>query len=96
MLGFIGSGFLACLVAFGLEMMNPAIRTSAQLERQLGIQPVVSIPFVTTTWEKRRRKLAWIGGLLALLLSLPLLLRTIAEKGLGGLIGGLFNRSANS
>jgi tyrosine-protein kinase Etk/Wzc len=96
MLGFIGSGFLACLVAFGLEMMNPAIRTSAQLERQLGIQPVVSIPFVTTTWEKRRRKLAWIGGLLALLLSLPLLLRTIAEKGLGGLIGGLFNRSANT
>ena len=51
------------------------------------------------TWghlEKRRRKLAWIGGLLALLLSLPLLLRTIAEKGLGGLIGGLFNRSANT
>ncbi|MGH1577968.1 GumC family protein [Planktotalea sp.] len=96
MLGFIGSGFLACLAALALEMMNPAIRTSAQLERQLGLQPVVSIPYVTTTWEQRRRKLAWIGGFVALILSVPYLLRTLAEKGLGGLLGGLFNRQANS
>ncbi|MEN8894239.1 GumC family protein [Planktotalea arctica] len=93
-LGLIGSGFLACLVALGLEMMNPAIRTSAQLERQLGMQPVVSIPYVKTTWEQRRRKLVWITGLLALILSAALLLRSYAAKGLGGMLSGLFNREA--
>ncbi|MGB7318939.1 MAG: chain-length determining protein [Planktotalea sp.] len=96
MLGFIGSGFLACLAALALEMMNPAIRTSAQLERQLGLQPVVSIPYVSSTWEQRRRKLTWIAGFVALILSLPFILRTLAEKGLGGMLGGLFKREANS
>jgi len=70
-MGFLGSGFLACLVALAMEMMNPAIRTSAQLERQLGLQPVVSIPYVKTTWEQRRRKLVFIGGFVAAILSVP-------------------------
>ncbi len=96
MLGFIGSGFLACLAALGLEMMNPAIRTSAQLERQLGLQPVVSIPYVKTTWEQRRRKLTWIAGFVAIILSIPFILRTLAEVGLGALPGGFFNREAES
>lgn len=90
-LGFMGSGFLACLLAFGLEMMNPAIRTTAQLERQLGMQPVVSIPYITTTWQQRRKRLAFIGGFVALVLSVPFLLRTLSEKGVGGLLQGLFN-----
>ncbi|MEP5152397.1 chain-length determining protein [Planktotalea sp.] len=92
MLGFIGSGFLACLAALGLEMMNPAIRTSAQLERQLGLQPVVSIPYVRTTWQQRRRKLAWIAGLLAAVIAVPVFFRSILDKGLGN----LFNREAES
>lgn len=92
MLGFLGSGFLACLAALGLEMRNPAIRTSAQLERQLGLQPVVAIPYVRTTWQQRRRKLAWIAGLLAFALSIPVFLRSLLDKGLGN----FFNREANS
>lgn len=95
MLGLIGSGFLACLFALGLEMMNPAIRTSAQLERQLGLQPVVSIPYVSSTWEQRRRKFAWIAGLAAAALSLPLILRTVIEKGVDGVRSGISNRKAN-
>ncbi|MEM9579117.1 MAG: chain-length determining protein [Pseudomonadota bacterium] len=93
-MGFMASGFLACLVALGLEMLNPAIRTSAQLERQLGLQPVVSIPYVTSTWEQRRRRLAFIGGFVAVILSLPFVLRQISEKGLSGFLSGLFNRQA--
>lgn len=95
MLGFIGSGFLACLVALALEMMNPAIRTSAQLERQLGLQPVVSIPYVKTTWEQRRRKLAWVAAFITMILSIPFILKTLSEKGLGGMLSGLFKRKAN-
>lgn len=80
MLGFVASGFLACLFALGLEMINPAIRTTAQLERQLGLQPVVSIPYVSTTWEQRRRKLMWIGGIASAVLLLPIILRSVIER----------------
>jgi tyrosine-protein kinase Etk/Wzc len=91
-MGFLGSGFLAVLVALGLEMANPAIRTTAQLERQLGLQAVVAIPYVTNTWEQRRRKLLWITGFLGSVLALPYILKTLSEKGLGGLFSVLFNR----
>lgn len=93
-LGFLVSGFLSCLVALGLEMMNPAIRTSAQLERQLGLQPVVAIPYVSNTWEQRRRKLAWIAGIVTAILAVPVALRALSDKGIGGLLSGLFNRKA--
>ena len=94
MLGFIGSGFLACLVAFGLEMMNPAIRTSAQLERQLGLQPVVSIPYVSTTWEQRRRKLSWIAGVAAAAVSIPVIIRNITKRDFGAVLNGFVSRKA--
>lgn len=97
MLGFIGSSILATMVAFGLEMANPAIRTSAQLERQLGIEPVVAIPYVKTNWQQRRGILSWIGGVLTFILTAPFALRAIFGKGvsLSGL-GNFFKREAPS
>ena len=92
--GFLASGFLACLAALILEMMNPAIRTSAQLERQLGLQPVVSIPYVSTSWQQRRRKLMWIGGFVTALLAIPAFIRQVSDQGLGNFLSGLFNREA--
>ena len=57
-------GIISLLVAGGivllLELLNPVIRTSAQLERQLSITPVVSIPVVKSPQDKVRKRL-WLG-----------------------------------
>lgn len=42
--GAIGSLGLALTLAFLLDLLNPAIRTSAQMERELNIRPIVAIP----------------------------------------------------
>ncbi len=66
----LAGGLLSVMVAFGLavllEMLNPAIRTPAQLERQLGITPVVSIPPIRTRYDRRRSRMIWLGVLVAL------------------------------
>lgn len=54
-LGGGASAALAVALATLLEFLRPVLRSSAQMERQLGIRPVVSIPHVTTTWDVRRR-----------------------------------------
>jgi tyrosine-protein kinase Etk/Wzc len=68
----LGSGAsvgLAFALAFLLEMMNPVLRTSAQMERQLGLRPVVSIPYVRTRWERRRQRMAWATALVVVALG---------------------------
>ena len=50
--GLIASGGLAFVVAFVLDLLNPVIRTAAQMERELNLRPVVSIPEV----QHRSRK----------------------------------------
>ncbi len=54
-------GIVSLLVAGGLvlllELLNPVIRTSAQLERQLKIMPVVAIPVVKTPRDSFLRRL---------------------------------------
>ncbi len=66
MAGAVFSGLVAFGLAFAVEMMNPAIRTAAQLERQLGVQAVVVIPHLTNRNTARNRRLGWIAILLAL------------------------------
>lgn len=58
--GTILSILVAAFTALLLEMMNPVIRNAAQLERQLQIIPVVSIPVIKTPKERIWRKV-WIG-----------------------------------
>ncbi|SDF31224.1 hypothetical protein [Limimaricola pyoseonensis] len=43
-LGALGVGLAALGLALSLEAVNPTIRTAAQLERALGVRPVVVIP----------------------------------------------------
>ncbi len=56
---------LALMLAFVMELRNPVIRTARQMEREIGILPVVSIPHLESTriktnpWQRFR---AWIGG----------------------------------
>lgn len=58
---------LALLIGAGLaillEMLNPAIRTSGQLERELGVVPIVTIPNLDSKNRARPGKWAWILAL---------------------------------
>lgn len=81
----IVGGGLSLMVAIGLaallEILRPAIRSTAQMQRQLGIRPVVSIPHVTTKWDRRRRRRRWAGAcvlLVALVAAAPPLVARFA------------------
>lgn len=50
------------VLAFVLELLNPVVRTAAQMERQLGLRPVVLIPDVTP--RARRASASRLRGLL--------------------------------
>lgn len=53
-------------LAFLLETLNPAIRTSAEFQRQLQIAPLAAIPHVRTRRERRMRLASLaLAGLLA-------------------------------
>ena len=85
---------LAFGLAFLVDQMRPRVRTAAQLERQLGLRPVVSLPVVLT---RRQRIWRWLSrSFLAILIllaipagiyaldqyymPLPLLAERMAEK----------------
>ena len=43
------------LLGFALELMRPVIRTSAQLQRELGIRPLIAIPPLELNGKRKRR-----------------------------------------
>lgn len=45
-----------------VELRNPVLRTSAQMQRQLGILPVVAIPNIEVRGERVRRRLLWMSA----------------------------------
>jgi uncharacterized protein involved in exopolysaccharide biosynthesis len=81
-LGSGASGGLALGLVLLLEMLNPVLRSSGQMERQLGIRPVVTIPYVAAPGERWRRRRWWIAGLgvavVALAAALVLVDRQVA------------------
>ncbi len=78
--GGVASLFLGLGLALLLEIMNPALRTAAQLEQELDITPVVTIPVVRLRHERRMRAAKAIGAFILALISLPLVLRLIHER----------------
>lgn len=56
MLGGAASFVVALALAFLMELRNPVIRTAAQMERELGFRPVVSVPVMDARPAKRRRR----------------------------------------
>ena len=66
--------------AFVVETLNPVIRTAAQMERVLGIQPVVAIPVVATRQDRKRGGLKLMAKLLAVLAVFGLGLRLIWQR----------------
>jgi hypothetical protein len=57
--GSVASILLALGLAFALDLLKPIVRTSAQMERQLGLRPIVAIPDLALP-DRPRRKLG--GG----------------------------------
>jgi len=46
-------------LAYVLEWMHPAMRTAQQMERELQLRPVISIPYALSGAEIRRRRFLW-------------------------------------
>ncbi len=105
--GFVGALGVGIGLALLLEILNRSIRTAADLERRLELRPVVTIPYIHTDHEIRRRK--WIIRIAVILivvvsptvlylidqyyLPLPLLAqRVMATIGLDSLIAMIENR----
>ncbi|MGH1412295.1 MAG: GumC family protein [Pelagimonas sp.] len=78
-MGGVASLIMGVAIAFVVELLNPAIRSAAQMERALGIQPVVSIPHVAARQSRTGRGLRLFGWLAAGL---------AAVWGLFALVGG--------
>ncbi len=68
-------GALSVALAVGLvvllEMLNPVIRSTAQLERRLGLKPVISLPYVPSPVEERLARTAKWTAVAALVASVP-------------------------
>ncbi len=78
----LGSGFslaLAFGVAFLVETLRPAIRSAAQMERQLELRPVVAIPPVSTRSDRRRRVIRAVLWLVLICGGIPAALYLIDE-----------------
>ncbi|MBY8978143.1 hypothetical protein KHP62_20200 [Rhodobacteraceae bacterium NNCM2] len=78
-LGSAASVGLALALAFLVEMLNPAIRSAAQLERKLDLRPVVTIPYIQTSTERRRRRLMLVILFLVIGVGVPALLAAIDQ-----------------
>lgn len=61
---------LAAAVCFLLEILNPVIRNASQLERQLQITPVVTIPVIKSVKTHIRPRLLLTTGLLSFTVSI--------------------------
>ena len=86
----IMGGFASLLAGLGLvfllETLNPVIRTSAQLEKQLDVQPVISVP-VIKSHSPRRLNLAWLLGALAVGLGIAVAAGRMLQDKLSGIVG---------
>jgi len=77
--GSVASLAAALGLAVLLELMNASIRTTADLERLLQIHPIVSVPYIRTREEVRRRRLLWGLRLLTAAVLLSALLFAIDQ-----------------
>lgn len=68
------------ILAFVLEWLNPVLRTSGRMEREMDLRPVISIPYTRTRTQirrSRRRRISFgiLGSLLAAVGGLAFLKR---------------------
>lgn len=90
----IAGGFASVMLAFGiaavLDMCRPVIRSSAQMQRELGIVPAMSIPaFKTKRGGLIKRLFLWVFNLIVEILLLPSRLLSAIWRMIFGTISGL-------
>lgn len=77
-MGMIGGLFLGFLLSYAMDWLKPALRSAAQVERELGMQPVLVIPKLELPSDRRRRKIGWgAGAILVALTGLALIMMRI-------------------
>lgn len=69
--GSVASIFIGAGIAVLLELLNSAIRTSGELERKVGLRPIVVIPYIRTRREVLRRRIIILSVLGAVLIGVP-------------------------
>ena len=78
MVGVLGGIVAGFGLAFLLELLRPVLRTARQMEREMQLRPVISIPYTPTAGEERRKRAIRMMGMglllfIALMLALSLL-----------------------
>ena len=58
-MGSVAAGLLALGLAFIMELRRPVIRTAAQMQRETGLLPVVSIPDTATKHKSGKGSQGW-------------------------------------
>ena len=61
-MGLAAGLFLGLMLSYAIEWLNPALRSAGQVERELGMQPVLVIPKLELPAERRRRSIGWAAG----------------------------------
>jgi len=79
LMGLAGGLFLGLMLSYAIEWLNPALRSAGQVERELGMQPVLVIPKLELPAERRRRSIGWAAG--AALVGLTLLALVMMRLG---------------
>lgn len=84
--GGIAVVILALSLAVMLEIMHPAIRNARQMERLLGVEPVVVVPRLRSRRARWRRRAGWAMGVIVALAAIVAGL-VLWGRGLGALVG---------
>jgi protein tyrosine kinase modulator len=66
---------LALATALAIEILDGRLRSPAQLERELGVTPVIAIPNLRSRRQVQRGRLMWIGGIVAVVVVIAGLAR---------------------
>jgi tyrosine-protein kinase Etk/Wzc len=74
MMGAVAGVILGVIGAFALELLRPALRSARQVERELGMRPVLVLPELVMPGERRKIWLGWIAGACLFILALAAIL----------------------
>lgn len=74
MMGAVAGVILGAIAGFALEILRPALRSARQVERELGMRPVLVLPELVLPGERRRIWLGWIAGACLFILALAAIL----------------------
>jgi tyrosine-protein kinase Etk/Wzc len=63
MIIIVATVIVAAVVAFGWELLRPALRSAGQVERETGMRPVLVLPAMTILPQRRKQTVARLAGM---------------------------------